>query len=117
MLSTKKFRRASSIAMRQQAEQASLMFTYSQTGDIWVSLIEKAFAKIYGSYWDVGEGGHGYEALMDLTGAPCEMINIAKLRASLNGIYVGEEESCLSKQLKLSLLLIFTQFLLLFILI
>jgi len=36
-------------------------------------LIEKAYAKAYGSYMTIeGRGGSPKDALRDLTGAPCE---------------------------------------------
>lgn len=41
--------------------------------DRWVSFVEKAFAKAFGSY-QVIDGGYEIEALRDLTGAPYEVI-------------------------------------------
>jgi hypothetical protein len=38
--------------------------------DVWVSLLEKVWAKKYGSYYDI-QTGYADEALTDLTGAPC----------------------------------------------
>lgn len=40
---------------------------------MWVILLEKAYAKVYGSYWDI-VGGDPVHALRDLTGAPFERI-------------------------------------------
>jgi calpain-15 len=37
--------------------------------ELWVLLIEKAFAKIHGGYKNL-TGGVPYEAMMDLTGYP-----------------------------------------------
>jgi hypothetical protein len=40
-------------------------------------LLEKAYAKAYGGFWNIGTGGFAEDALKDLTGAPSEydMIN------------------------------------------
>jgi len=35
-------------------------------------LLEKAYAKVYGGYWNIGTGGFAEDALKDLTGAPTE---------------------------------------------
>lgn len=39
-------------------------------------LVEKAYAKMYQSYWNIGNGGFAEDALKDLTGAPTEYIKI-----------------------------------------
>jgi hypothetical protein len=39
-------------------------------------LLEKAYAKLYKGYWNIGTGGCGDEALGDLTGAPCESFDL-----------------------------------------
>ena len=41
--------------------------------EIWVQLLEKAWAKIYGSYQRIEAGGIG-EAFTTLTGAPTQML-------------------------------------------
>ena len=41
---------------------------------LWVCLLEKAYAKVHGSYQSIS-GGHIKEAMLDLTGAPCETID------------------------------------------
>jgi hypothetical protein len=53
-----------------------LDFAFSKTNEIelWVMLLEKAYAKAYGSYWDI-VGGDPAVALRDLTGAPFERID------------------------------------------
>jgi calpain-15 len=48
-------------------------FTKSNGNELWVLILEKAYAKMYGSY-DVIEGGHPSLALRDLTGAPYDFI-------------------------------------------
>jgi calpain-15 len=67
--------------------RADLAFTsnlaYSRTGSVatgqqqlWVSLLEKAYAKAHGSYQSIS-GGHIAEALLDLTGAPTISIDFS----------------------------------------
>lgn len=49
-------------------------FCHSDAGELWAILVEKAYAKAYGGYWNTGAGGQSQNALMDLTGAPCETL-------------------------------------------
>lgn len=51
-----------------------LKFCHSKTGVIWPMLLEKAYAKAYGAYWNIGGAGAPCRALKDLTGAPTEFI-------------------------------------------
>ncbi|MCP4294664.1 MAG: hypothetical protein GY786_03565 [Proteobacteria bacterium] len=46
-----------------------LAFSKTDQEELWVLLLEKAYAKAYGSYWDI-VGGDPVHALRDLTGAP-----------------------------------------------
>ena len=41
--------------------------------EIWVQILEKAYAKVFGSY-EVTEGGKPYQALCNLTGFPSEIL-------------------------------------------
>lgn len=41
--------------------------------ELWVLFLEKAYAKIFGNYENIGKGGNVSYALTDLTGAPSEI--------------------------------------------
>jgi len=57
---------------------AGAAFAYSDDfNELWVPLIEKAFAKYYGTYADL-ERGYVHHALSDLTGAASEEIFLAE---------------------------------------
>ncbi|GBG63456.1 hypothetical protein CBR_g38075 [Chara braunii] len=46
------------------------IYAHSTANELWVMLIEKAYAKLHGSY-EALSGGSPSEAIQDLTGAPC----------------------------------------------
>jgi hypothetical protein len=54
---------------------AGPMFSRSHGNELWVLLAEKAFAKIHGNYAAL-RSGWVYEALMDLTGSPCQTFRL-----------------------------------------
>lgn len=58
-----------------KTENSGPVFTIGNDNELWVLLLEKAWAKIYGSYASI-EAGLTREALHDLTGAPTEYFNI-----------------------------------------
>jgi calpain-15 len=50
-----------------------LAFSRTHENEMWVILLEKAYAKAYGGYWNI-KGGDPVHALRDLTGAPYRRI-------------------------------------------
>ena len=50
-----------------------LAFSKTEQRELWVILLEKAYAKAYGSYWEI-VGGDPVHALRDLTGAPYDRV-------------------------------------------
>lgn len=50
-------------------DQGQVLYAKPNNYEIWALLLEKAFAKIYGSYQAI-DGGYSTEAFFALTGAP-----------------------------------------------
>ncbi|KAJ3193868.1 Calpain-type cysteine protease dek1 [Irineochytrium annulatum] len=55
-----------------------LLFCRANRKQLWVALIEKAYAKVHGSYHAIS-GGQIYEGMLDLTGYPTEAIIFSSL--------------------------------------
>jgi calpain-15 len=53
------------------------VFSRAKGSELWVLLLEKAWAKLHGSYHSI-ESGLAITALRDLTGAPCFIYKIEK---------------------------------------
>lgn len=56
-----------------------LKFARYKSGVLWPILLEKAFAKVYGAYWQIGGGGNAVQAMKDITGAPTRYYLVQKL--------------------------------------
>ncbi len=72
---------------------------YSHTcnmNDMWVPLVEKAYAKLHGSYQALN-GGNISEALADLTGGVCDCIDIQS-DAGKSAVQTGELWNRVSEQ-------------------
>jgi hypothetical protein len=53
--------------------------TQANGPELWVALLEKAWAKINTSYDNI-DGGFAFESLHDLTGAPVKIFSIEKVK-------------------------------------
>mmetsp|Transcript_33587 Transcript_33587/g.38165 ORF Transcript_33587/g.38165 Transcript_33587/m.38165 type:complete len:826 (+) Transcript_33587:44-2521(+) len=56
------------------------IFSRAHGNELWVLLLEKAYAKLHGNYLML-RGGYASEGLMDLTGCPCKQFNLDEDRA------------------------------------
>ena len=60
-------------------EEGKFAFGDTEGGDIWVNMLEKAYAKVIDRSYAAIEDGDAVEALHDLTGAPVEDIHFKNL--------------------------------------
>jgi hypothetical protein len=49
-----------------------ISFCHTKSAELWAMLLEKAYAKAHGGFWNIGTGGFAEDAMKDLTGAPTE---------------------------------------------
>ena len=66
-------------------------FCYTKTREIWAMLLEKAYAKVYGGFWNIGCGGITSEALKDITGAPCTYIDLSEKEQKITALKTIED--------------------------
>jgi len=53
------------------------MFSRANSNEMWVLLIEKAYAKLHGNYFTL-RGGFANEGMIDLTGCPSTTYDFEK---------------------------------------
>ena len=77
-------------------KQNQLVFSYGRKRQFWVPFMEKALAKLYGSYEAVARGACA-EGLQTLTGEPCEVLylQLSNSKSDVNGVsfQVGMHDS------------------------
>lgn len=65
------------------------VFSISKTGELWPLVLEKAYAKLHGSYQRI-EAGAMSEALEDLTGAPTQLLKLSAQKLPIE----EKEQTC-----------------------
>jgi len=60
--------------LSRKVSTSDLAYSKARNNQLWVPFLEKAYAKIHGSYRAIS-GGHVEEAFLDLTGAPTAVFN------------------------------------------
>ena len=70
---------------------AGPMFAHSNGNELWVLLLEKAYAKLHGNYIAL-KSGFSYHAMIDLSGCPTEHIKFSSDRSDWEEIEDEAEE-------------------------
>ncbi|KRX08451.1 hypothetical protein PPERSA_12932 [Pseudocohnilembus persalinus] len=65
-------------------------FSKANGNELWVLLLEKAYAKMYGSYSRI-EGGYSQEAYFDLTGAPAYSVHTQNFKTGKHNEKIYDE--------------------------
>lgn len=83
-----------------------LAFSKTDQKELWVILLEKAYAKAYGSYWEI-IGGDPVHALRDLSGAPYDRVeDFTNLDVAWQKIFEANTKNyiltCFTKSTKVS---------------
>ena len=72
----------------------SLVYIHSDSkGEFWSALLEKAYAKLNGSYESL-QGGFECEAMVDLTGGCAEMFDLMEAPPNLFSIMLSAYQRC-----------------------
>ncbi|KNC53396.1 calpain-15 [Thecamonas trahens ATCC 50062] len=80
------------------ANSGRLVYSQAARNQLWVPLVEKAYAKLHGSYRAIA-GGVSTEALQDLTGAPTLRVSLETTSASAPDELSAEDPELLWGQL------------------
>ena len=70
---------------------AGPMFAHSNGNELWVLLLEKAYAKLHGNYIAL-KSGFSYHAMIDLSGCPTEHVKFSKDRENYDEVEEEAEE-------------------------
>jgi Calpain family cysteine protease len=75
-----------------------LLFSSSASSQLWVPLLEKAYAKAYGGYLPI-QGGDPASAFLDLTGGPVEVIPSIHAIDDLEGLWEKMKVHCSKEEI------------------
>ena len=75
-------------------EHGGPIFSKANGNELWVLLLEKAYAKLHGNYYNLRDG-YVYEGMNDLTGCPTECIDFDN-----DSVKVSLEDGSLFKKLQ-----------------
>lgn len=71
------------------ADTGELLFSRASGNEIWVLLLEKAYAKLHGSYYSL-IGGETSEGLIDLSGCPTKTLDLVNDKFVKEQMRTGE---------------------------